>query len=96
MNCDLRCKNINVYFDISDLPIMWKDFKSLHHDFKRVRWYWKPVWLVLQTISIALCLVVLALIFFLFTVYAVAMVFRYGVIKITPQTRDFANEEEIQ
>ena len=85
MNCDLRCRNINVYFDVSDLPIMWDDFKKLRHDFKRVRWYWKPVWLVLQTISLALCLVMLALIFSLFGVYIVAMVSRYGVIKTTPQ-----------
>lgn len=84
MNCDLRCSKINVYFDISDLPIMWEDFKGLRHDFKRVRWYWKPVWLVLQTISLALCLVMLALIFSLFGVYVTAMVSRYGVIKITP------------
>ena len=84
MNCDLRCNHINVYFDVSDLPIMWEDFKGLRHDFKRVRWYLKPVWLVLQTISLALCLIMLALIFSLFGVYIVAMVSRYGVIKITP------------
>lgn len=96
MNCDLRCRNINVYFDVSDLPIIWEDFKGLRHDFKRVHWYWKPVWLVLHAISLTLFLVMLALIFFLFGVYVVAMVFRYPIIKITPYMRDFANKEEIQ
>lgn len=84
MNCDLRCSHINVYFNVSDLPIMWEDFKYLKQDFKRVRWYWKPVWLVLQAMSIALCMVMLALIFTLFGVYIVATISRQGIIKITP------------
>lgn len=85
MNCDLRCKNINLYFDLSDLPPMWRDFKALMADFKRVRWYWKPAWILLVTTSVVNLLVMLAFIFILFGLYISGMIIRQGIIKTTPK-----------
>lgn len=85
MVCDLRFKNLNVYLDVErDIPEMWKDFKSLRHPFKSVKWYLKPVWLVLMTLSLVGVLIIVALVFVVFAVYAINMVLRYCLDKITP------------
>lgn len=85
MKLDLWLKGINIYFCDDDISDVVDDFKKLPKYFKEVKWYWKPVWLLLTLVNTIDFACILFLFFLVFVVYVIAMGIRWMTIKITPK-----------